>query len=100
MTNYDYFRGHQIFFDGRFFISRHNNQVLKATTRHGIELLISSVCRPCTNFELAEFHLARVLDLVTSELGVNPIGDQENALLIKLKTCHALLCLITFKHSK
>lgn len=91
MTNFDYFRGHQIFYDGRFFTARHENQVLRATTRHGIELLIASVSKPCTNLELAEFHLARVFDLVTSELGYNPEGDEENALLIQLKRTQALL---------
>lgn len=91
MIHYDYFRGHQIFYDGRFFTARHENQVLRATTRHGIELLIASVSKPCTNLELAEFHLARVFDLVTSELGQNPEGDAENALLIQLKRTQALL---------
>lgn len=91
MTNYDYFRGHQIFYDGRFFTARHGNQILKATTRHGIELLIASVSKPCTNLELAEFHLARVFDLVTSELGKYPEGAAENALLIQLKRTQALL---------
>lgn len=100
MTQYDYFRGHQIFFDGRFFTARHGNKVLRATTRHGIELLIASVSRPCTNLELAEFHLARVLDLITSELGNNPPGDEENALLIQLKRSHALLIQTQWKLSK
>lgn len=100
MTKNDYFCGHHIFFDGRFFIARHGNQVLKSTTRHGIELLIASVSRPCTNLELAEYHLARVFDLVTSELGTNPTGDEENALLIQLKRTHALLIQTQWKQLK
>lgn len=100
MTHYDYFRGHQIFNDGRFFIARHGNKVLKSTTRHGIELLIASVSKQATNLELAEYHLARVLDLVTSELGTNPAGDEENALLIQLKRTHALLIQTQWKRSK
>ena len=100
MTHYDYFRGHQIFFDGRFFTARHGNQVLKSTTQNGIELLIASVSKPCTNLELAEYHLARVFDLVTSELGTNPAGDEENALLIQLKRTHALLIQTQWTRSK
>lgn len=100
MTHYDYFRGHQIFFDGRFFIAHHGNKELRAITRKGIELLIAGVSGPCNNLELAESHIARALDLVTYEVGTNPTGDEENALLIQLKRTHALLIQTQWKRSK
>lgn len=100
MIKYDYFRGHQIFFDGRFFIARHGKTELRALTRKGIELLIAGVTGPCNNLELAETHLARAIDLVTYELGTYPEGDEENALLIQLKRTHALLIQMQWKQSK
>lgn len=100
MKKSDYYRGHLITFDGKWYIAHHGDTTLQALTRQGIELLIAAVAGDTTFFELADYHLRRTIELCTAQFGNNTTNDEENALLIKLKTCHALLTLISWKQSK
>lgn len=91
MKQNDYFRGHLITNDGKWYIAHHGGTTLRALTRRGIELLIAGVSCETSFFDLADYHIGRAIDLITAELGNNPTGDEENALLIQLKRTHALL---------
>lgn len=91
MKQNDYFRGHLITNDGKWYIANHGGTTLRALTRRGIELLIAGVSHETSFFDLADYHIVRAIDLITAELGNNPTGDEENALLIQLKRTHALL---------
>lgn len=91
MKQNDYFRGHLITNDGKWYIAHHGGTTLRALTRRGIEFLIAGVSYQTSFFDLAEYHIDRAIDLITAELGTNPTGDEENALLIQLKRTQALL---------
>lgn len=91
MIQSDYYRGHLITTDGKWYIAHHGGNTLRALTRKGIELLITGVSCETSFFDLADYHIVRAIDLITAELGKNPQGDEENALLIQLKRTHALL---------
>lgn len=100
MKQSDYYRGHLITTDGKWYIAHHGGTTLRALTRRGIELLIDGVSHETSNLDLAEYHINRAIALCTAELGKNPQGVAENALLIKLKSSHALLIQILWKQSK
>lgn len=92
MKQSDYYRGHLITFDGKWYIAHHGETTLRALSRQGIELLIFSVMADKSSmFDLADYHIGRCIELITSELGKNPTGEDENTLLIQLKRTHALL---------
>lgn len=100
MKQNDYFRGHLITTDGKWYIAHHGGVTLRALTRKGIELLITGVSHETSFFDLADYHIGRAIDLITAELGNNPSGDEENALLIQLKRTHALLIQTQWKQLK
>lgn len=100
MKQSDYYRGHLITFDGKWYIAHHGGSTLQSQTRKGIELLIAAVAGDTTFFDLADYHIGRAIDLITAELGNNPTGDEENALLIQLKRTHALLIQTQWKQLK
>lgn len=100
MKQSDYYRGHLITTDGQWYIAHHCGATLRALTRKGIERLIASVSCETSFFDLADYHIGRAIDLVTAELGKNPQGDEENALLIQLKRTHALLIQTQWKRLK
>ena len=100
MKQNDYFRGHLITTDGKWYIAHHSGTTLRALTRQGIELLIAGVSDETSFFDLADYHIGRAIDLITAELGNNPTGDAENALLIQLKRTHALLIQTQWKRLK
>lgn len=100
MKQNDYYRGHLITNDGKWYVAHHGGTTLRALTRHGIELLINGVSFETSFFDLADYHIGRAIDLITAELGNNPAGDEENALLIQLKRTHALLIQTQWKQLK
>ena len=100
MKQNDYFRGHLITTDGKWYIAHHGGTTLRSLTRSGIELLISGVSHETSFFDLADYHIGRAIDLITAELGNNPTSDDENALLIQLKRTHALLVQTQWKRLK
>lgn len=100
MKQVDYFLGHAITTDGKWYIAHHGHTTLRALTREGLENLIRGVSAETTNLDMAEYHFLRAIALITAELGNNPAGDEENTLLIQLKRTHALLIQVQWKRSK
>lgn len=100
MKQSDYYRGHLITFDGKWYIAHHGGSTLRSQTRKGIELLIAAVAGDTTFFDLADYHLRRTIELCTAEFGYNPTEVEENKLLIQLKRAHAKLIEFVWKQSK
>lgn len=96
----DYYRGHLITTDGPWYIAHHGEYTLRALTRQGIEGLIASLSSEASFFDLADYHIGRAIDLITAEVGKDPEGDEENALLVQMKRTHALLIQTQWKRSK
>lgn len=80
-----YFAGHYVTFDGHHYIARHGSQTLKAPTRRGIEFLIEQVSHIHDALESAEYHAARVVEILTKYIGTNPKSEDENLALINAK---------------
>lgn len=100
MKQNDYYRGHLITTDGKWYIAHHGASTLRAQTRKGIELLIASVAGDTTFYDLVDYHLRRTIELCTGEFGYNPTDEEANKLLIQLKRCHAKLIEMVWTQSK